>query len=95
MSQCTLYQTRTLLLVRHSLFRINLTAFSFLGGSKDPAALVTLGSIGGISSKQNNVSGKSLNSILSTKLGVSGSRIYINFVDLPAANVAHNGRTFG
>ncbi|KAM3867355.1 macrophage migration inhibitory factor [Diretmus argenteus] len=65
------------------------------GGKGDPCALCFLHSIGKISGAQNRQYSKLLCGLLNKHLGVSPDRIYINFVDLDAANVAWNNSTFG
>ncbi|XP_062856711.1 macrophage migration inhibitory factor [Trichomycterus rosablanca] len=65
------------------------------GGSGDPCALCSLHSIGKIGGSQNKQYSKLLMGMLNKHLGISPDRIYINFVDMGAANVAWNNSTFG
>ncbi|XP_065098838.1 macrophage migration inhibitory factor [Paramisgurnus dabryanus] len=65
------------------------------GGKADPCALCSLTSIGKISGAQNKQYSKLLMGLLNKHLGISPDRIYINFVDMDAANVAWNSTTFG
>ncbi|XP_067237856.1 macrophage migration inhibitory factor [Chanodichthys erythropterus] len=64
------------------------------GGKGDPCALCSLTSIGKIEGAQKQYS-KLLMGLLSKHLAISPDRIYINFVDMDAANVAWNSTTFG
>ncbi|XP_017547457.1 macrophage migration inhibitory factor [Pygocentrus nattereri] len=65
------------------------------GGKSDPCALCSLHSIGKIGGSQNKQYSKLLMGILKKHLGISPDRIYINFFDMEAANVAWNNSTFG
>ncbi|XP_055033887.1 macrophage migration inhibitory factor [Misgurnus anguillicaudatus] len=65
------------------------------GGKADPCALCSLTSIGKIGGAQNKQYSKLLMGLLNKHLGISPDRIYINFVDMDAANVAWNSTTFG
>ncbi|XP_017283750.1 macrophage migration inhibitory factor [Kryptolebias marmoratus] len=65
------------------------------GGKGDLCALCSLHSIGKISGAHNKQYSKLLCGLLNKHLGVSPDRIYINFVDMDAANVAWNNTTFG
>ncbi|KAL7863616.1 hypothetical protein SRHO_G00126000 [Serrasalmus rhombeus] len=65
------------------------------GGKSDPCALCSLHSIGKIGGPQNKQYSKLLMGILNKHLGISPDRIYINFFDMEAANVAWNNSTFG
>ncbi|XP_051513707.1 macrophage migration inhibitory factor [Myxocyprinus asiaticus] len=65
------------------------------GGKGDPCALCSLTSIGKIGGAQNKKYSKLLMDLLNKHLGISPDRIYINFIDMDAANVAWNSTTFG
>ncbi|CDQ71466.1 unnamed protein product [Oncorhynchus mykiss] len=64
------------------------------GGKGDPCALCSLHSIGKIEGAQKQYS-KLLCGLLNKHLGISPDRIYVNFFDMEAANVAWNNSTFG
>uniref|UniRef100_A0A8C7VX98 Macrophage migration inhibitory factor n=1 Tax=Oncorhynchus mykiss TaxID=8022 RepID=A0A8C7VX98_ONCMY len=64
------------------------------GGKGDPCALCSLHSIGKIEGAQKQYS-KLLCGLLNKHLGISPDRIYVNFFDVEAANVAWNNSTFG
>eukprot|EP01083_Nonionella_stella_P069713 186036_1 len=63
------------------------------GGSDDPAALGNLYSIGAITMESNGEIHASVSDLLKP-FGVDTSRMYINFFDMPRANVGWNGKTF-
>ncbi|XP_061755708.1 macrophage migration inhibitory factor [Nerophis ophidion] len=65
------------------------------GGKGDPCALCSLHSIGKISPVENKRYSKLLCDLLNKHLGVTADRIYINFFDMGASNVAWNNTTFG
>ncbi|TSV81506.1 Macrophage migration inhibitory factor [Bagarius yarrelli] len=65
------------------------------GGSAGSCALCSLHSIGKISGAQNKNYSKLLMGLLKKHLDISPDRIYINFVDMDAENVAWNNSTFG
>ncbi|XP_062416603.1 macrophage migration inhibitory factor-like isoform X3 [Pungitius pungitius] len=65
------------------------------GGKGDPCAVCTLHSIGKIGSDYNKQYSKLLCGLLNKHLGISPDRIYINFVDVDAVNVARNSTTIG
>lgn len=65
------------------------------GGKGDPCALCSLHSIGKINGALNRQYTELLSGLLNKHLGVSSDRIYINFVDMEAANVGWNNSTFG
>ncbi|KAM8732441.1 macrophage migration inhibitory factor [Acanthopagrus schlegelii] len=74
---------------------INPDQAMMFGGKGDPCALCSLTSIGKISGPQNKTYSQLLCGLLNKHLGISADRIYINFVDMEAANVAWNNTTFG
>ncbi|XP_036406799.1 macrophage migration inhibitory factor [Megalops cyprinoides] len=74
---------------------INADQMMMFGGKADPCALCSLHSIGKISGSQNKQYSKLLCGLLNKHLGVSPDRIYINFYDMEAQNVAWNNSTFG
>ena len=63
------------------------------GGTDDPTALGCLYSIGAISMESNGALQNSVTSLLEP-YGVAANRIYINFFDMPRANVGWNRKTF-
>ncbi|XP_061900084.1 macrophage migration inhibitory factor [Entelurus aequoreus] len=65
------------------------------GGKGDPCAMCSLHSIGKISPAQNKQYSKLLCGLLNKHLGIAADRIYINFFDMAASNVAWNNTTFG
>lgn len=64
------------------------------GGSDDPCAIVSLGSIGQISKDKNIKTTQAISSRLEQTLGIKDDRIYIIFTDLQAANVGYTNTTF-
>ena len=64
------------------------------GGADGPAAFVEVRSIGGLGKKANGELSKRVCALLEAA-GIPGSRVYLNFVDVPAANWGHDGATFG
>lgn len=75
--------------------QVNPDHMMMFGGKGDPCALCSLHSIGQISGAQNKQYSKLLCGLLNKHLGIPAERIYINFVDMDAANVAWNNTTFG
>ncbi|XP_077434900.1 macrophage migration inhibitory factor [Vanacampus margaritifer] len=75
--------------------QINPDQMMMFGAKGDPCALCSLHSIGKIGASQNKQYSKLLCGLLNKHLGVSPDRIYINFVDMEASNVAWNNSTFG
>ncbi|XP_070818754.1 macrophage migration inhibitory factor [Chaetodon trifascialis] len=74
---------------------INADQMMMFGGKEDPCALCSLHSIGKIDGAHNREYSKLLSGLLNKHLGISADRIYINFVDMEAVNVAWNNTTFG
>ncbi|XP_056144437.1 macrophage migration inhibitory factor isoform X2 [Lampris incognitus] len=74
---------------------INPDQMMMFGGKGDPCALCSLHSIGKISGAQNKRYSQLLCGLLNKHLGISPDRIYVNFFDMDAANVAWNNTTFG
>ena len=64
------------------------------GGSEDPAALGVLYSIGAIGKESNGAITKAVTDLLCDDFGVAENRIYLNFFDMPRANVGWSRRTF-
>uniref|UniRef100_A0A8R1DQT2 L-dopachrome isomerase n=1 Tax=Caenorhabditis japonica TaxID=281687 RepID=A0A8R1DQT2_CAEJA len=65
------------------------------GGTTEPAGHAVLRSIGGVgTSKQNNAIAAEVFPIIEKHLGIPGNRIYVEFVNLGAADIAFNGNTF-
>ncbi|XP_069476001.1 macrophage migration inhibitory factor isoform X2 [Ambystoma mexicanum] len=64
------------------------------GGTTDPCALCSLHSIGKIGGPQNKAYSKLICDLLAKQLHISADRVYINYVDMNAANVGWNGSTF-
>lgn len=63
------------------------------GGSDDPTALGCMYSIGAISQTSNGGITSDVTDLLEP-FGVTEDRIYINFFDVPRANVGWSRRTF-
>eukprot|EP00546_Thalassionema_frauenfeldii_P009795 CAMPEP_0178915854 /NCGR_PEP_ID=MMETSP0786-20121207/12278_1 /TAXON_ID=186022 /ORGANISM="Thalassionema frauenfeldii, Strain CCMP 1798" /LENGTH=99 /DNA_ID=CAMNT_0020589051 /DNA_START=230 /DNA_END=525 /DNA_ORIENTATION=+ len=72
---------------------INDNADIIFGGSSDPAALGCMYSLGAIEQSSNGAITKDVTDLLEP-LGVAENRIYINFFDMPRANVGWSRRTF-
>ena len=68
--------------------------FAF-GGEKADATLVEVRSIGGLNGNVNEALTQSICECVEAELGIPGDRVYVNFMDVPAANWGWNGRTFG
>ena len=68
-------------------------ASMIFGGTDEPAALGIMGSIGAIAMESNGAITSDVTDLLE-EFGVKESRIYINFFDLPRANVGWSRRTF-
>jgi phenylpyruvate tautomerase len=77
-------------LLHHSAITITDKADVLFGGTTEPAALACLYSIGCIAAPSNGA----ITRAVTTALGVPPDRIYINFFDVPRANVGWNGGTF-
>lgn len=69
------------------------TADMLFGGSNAPTALGCLYSIGSIAMESNGAFQNSVTDLLEP-YGVEANRIYINFFDMPRANVGWNRKTF-
>ena len=78
----------------HAAVSINDNAAVIFGGTDEPAALGCLYSIGAIGVTSNGKIQSSVTDLLEP-FGVSESRIYINFFDMPRANVGWSRATFG
>ncbi|CAI2349015.1 unnamed protein product [Caenorhabditis sp. 36 PRJEB53466] len=64
-------------------------------GTTDPAGFAVLKSIGGVgTSKQNNNLASEIFPIIEKHIGIPGNRLYIEFVNLGAADIAFSGNTF-
>ncbi|XP_028314695.1 macrophage migration inhibitory factor [Gouania willdenowi] len=74
---------------------VNADQMMMFGGNGDPCALCSLHSIGKISGAHNKEYSKILCGLLGKHLSISPDRIYINFVDMDAANVGWSNSTFG
>ncbi|GMT19028.1 hypothetical protein PFISCL1PPCAC_10325 [Pristionchus fissidentatus] len=69
---------------------------SFGGDSKAPAGSAILKSIGSLgTSKLNNDIAGVLHPLLEKSLGIKQNRLYIEYINLAASAVSHNGQTFG
>ncbi|GFR16066.1 macrophage migration inhibitory factor [Trichonephila clavata] len=64
------------------------------GGTSDPCAVGTLGSIGNLGTPQNVKISKVLFDHVKDNLGIKSDRMYITYVDLERANVGYMGTTF-
>ncbi|KAK7919015.1 hypothetical protein WMY93_010299 [Mugilogobius chulae] len=80
--------------VQYIAVEVNPDKMMMFGNTGDPCALCSLHSIGKISGDQKKYS-KLLCGLLNKHLGIPPARVYINFVDMDAANVAWNSSTFG
>ncbi|KAJ0002416.1 hypothetical protein NQD34_007565 [Periophthalmus magnuspinnatus] len=81
--------------IQYIAVQVNPDQMMMFGNKGDPCALCSLHSIGKISGAQNKQYSKLLCGLLKKHLGVAPERIYINFVDMDAANVGWNNTTFG
>ena len=70
-----------------------LQASVIFGGSDDPTALGCLYSIGAIGQQSNGAIQAAVTDLLEP-YGVTENRIYINFFDVPRANVGWSRKTF-
>jgi len=66
-----------------------------MSGTDAPAAFLDLRSIGGFSTQKNKTISETLSGIVTKHLGIAGSRIFLNFTDIPASSWGWNGGTFG
>jgi len=66
-----------------------------LGGTDEPAAFADVRSIGGLGGDVNGRLAEGLCRVLQQKAGIEGERVYCTFTDVPAADWAWNGSTFG
>lgn len=66
-----------------------------MSGTDESAAFIDLRSIGGFSTQKNKAISEAVSAIVNKHLGVSGSRIFLNFADIPASSWGWNGGTFG
>ncbi|KAF8787191.1 macrophage migration inhibitory factor homolog [Argiope bruennichi] len=64
------------------------------GGTSDPCANATLGSIGSLGTSENVKISKALFEHVKDNLGIKADRMYITYVDLERANVGYMGTTF-
>ena len=72
---------------------INDKASVIFGGSEDPTALGCLYSIGAIAQASNGAIQTAVTDLLEP-FGIAENRIYINFFDMPRANVGWSRKTF-
>jgi len=70
-------------------------AAASFGGETAGAAFVETRGIGGMTRDVISKLSSDICSIIESKLGISGDRIYINFMDIPAAMWGWNSSTFG
>lgn len=63
------------------------------GGTDEPCALANMNSIGAIAMTSNGAITKDVTELLEP-FGLDAGRIYINFFDVPRANVGWNKQTF-
>jgi phenylpyruvate tautomerase len=78
---------------KYAAVSINDNASVIFGGTDEPAALGCLYSIGAIGVASNGQIQSSVTDLLEP-FGVSEGRIYINFFDMPRANVGWSRATF-
>ncbi len=71
------------------------TGCVLLGGKAGPGAFVDVRSIGGLTADANQKLAERICRTLKEVLGVPPDRVYINFIEIAAANWGHNGGTFG
>eukprot|EP00292_Cryptomonas_paramecium_P019304 CAMPEP_0113665610 /NCGR_PEP_ID=MMETSP0038_2-20120614/2400_1 /TAXON_ID=2898 /ORGANISM="Cryptomonas paramecium" /LENGTH=119 /DNA_ID=CAMNT_0000580981 /DNA_START=15 /DNA_END=374 /DNA_ORIENTATION=+ /assembly_acc=CAM_ASM_000170 len=65
------------------------------GGSTDPCALCQVSSLGSINQSKNSAVSKKIAALFgNAPLGIPPNRIYIEFRDVPAANLGYDGATF-
>jgi len=65
------------------------------GGNIQNSAYVEVKSIGGLNGSVNSDLSAAICECLEAKVGIPGSRTYINFTDIPASSWGCNGSTFG
>ena len=65
------------------------------GGSQAEAAFVEVRSIGGLNGSVNKSLSSGVCSILEAEIGIRPDRVYINFIDVSAADWGWNSSTFG
>ena len=70
-------------------------AAMLMSGKAGDAAFVDIRSIGGLNGSVNRQLAQEVCAALKESLGVPPDRVYLNFTDVPAANWAWNGDTFG
>ncbi|PIO59269.1 phenylpyruvate tautomerase family protein [Teladorsagia circumcincta] len=63
-------------------------------GTDGPCGVGVLKSIGGVGGSKNNEHAKALFALIKDHLGIAGNRMYIEFIDIGAADIAFNSRTF-
>jgi phenylpyruvate tautomerase PptA (4-oxalocrotonate tautomerase family) len=66
-----------------------------MGGSRDPAALAEVRSVGTITADQARAISEQVTALLGDKLGLPPDRIFLNFFGVPAAMWGFSGSTFG
>lgn len=70
-------------------------AYVEFGNAEDPAALVEVRSIGGLTRDNNAFLSQKISAVLERHLGIPAGRIYLLFADVAAVNWGWNGKTFG
>ena len=66
-----------------------------MSGALEPAALVTVKSIGGLSRDVNQKLAAEISSVLEAELGISANRIYLTYTELAPTHWGWNAGTFG
>jgi phenylpyruvate tautomerase len=66
----------------------------YFAGSEEPAALVELRSIGGISRTANKATALELTEAIAAAFKIQKSRFYIDFHDMKGENISHEGNLF-
>ena len=66
-----------------------------MSGTHNPAALVSVKSIGGLNKNVNQKLSAEICQMLQNELGIAGNCIYLTFEELPPTNWGWNGNTFG
>ncbi len=70
-------------------------ASMLMSGKAGPACFGEIRSIGGLNSQVNRELSRKICRLLNESLGIPSDRIYLNFIDVAAANWGWNGSTFG
>jgi len=77
------------------LIHVNPGQLMSFGGTDEPCALISLGSIGGVGGDKNRNLAPKLSQFIEQHLGIKKDRFYINITDIDASTCGWNGGTFG